>query len=386
MKYRVITNSERGAFACQKKWGFSYNERLTTLDAAAPLRQGSLYHRCLETLYRGIAGFEAGGDANPRPTRIDEICETVIDPWLEQREFFTRQNLDPEVASHTIERDREIADQTAGMVSNYIDRFISQDAERWEVLGVELQVARELPNPKTGKTLRIQRKKCLYGGAIDLLVRDRISGLVFLVEHKTTAERDLDRYCRKLHFDPQIRGYPWALAKPHPAADLKEPVEVAGIIYNVARKKLPAMPKILKSGKISTDKRIDTTHAVFLREVLIQGQNPADYVEILDQLKGREFFHRETYMITPGDLQDFQEDMSHNALQIRDASKPGTFHPRQVQVCTGPGSWPCPFNSICMEDGPMARASYRTKTVRHEELTGDLAEEEPNKKTENLFR
>ncbi len=32
------------------------------------------------------------------------------------------------------------------------------------------------------------------------------------------------------------------------------------------------------------------------------------------------------------------------------------------------------FESVCLEDGPLTRANYRVKVLRHEELEGELAE------------
>ncbi|TPV97322.1 MAG: PD-(D/E)XK nuclease family protein, partial [Myxococcales bacterium FL481] len=246
---RVITNSERTSFACERRWAFGYLAGLTTGDSAAPLRQGSLLHRMLAALYTSIM-------LKRDPLTIEELWREVVEPWLEQRTtWLDEQRMHgAEAGSEWIEdaqaRDREIASESRHMVAGYIDHWLAQDLDRWEILGVEEQVARVIINPVNGKPLtdvftmpdgkRI-RRRWVYGGAVDLRIWDRMLGGQWLVEHKSTAETDLSEYCRKLHWDPQIRGYPWAMLRPAPdLLDDHRPAEdLRGVIYNVLRKKVP---------------------------------------------------------------------------------------------------------------------------------------------------
>lgn len=376
---RVISNSERGTFACERKWWFSYVEGLTTALTPAPLKQGTLVHDCLAAWYR-----------SGMTMTIERILFDVVGPWLERRRAwaavaFEGQDYAEQKRDALLQEDAEIAATSTAMVTGYMIRWAEADLRHLEIVAIEPQVARWLFHPETGKPIEDRplvkgerrRRRWAYGGAIDLLVQDRRDGRFWFMEHKTTKDRDLQLYVNKLHFDPQIRGYAWALANPIPeVSDVKEPVEVAGVIYNVLRKKIPAVPAPVKDGtRLSRAKDIDTTREVFMAAIEQHGFDPGDYTEILARLEHNRFFAREPYPFTKAELRDFELDLGHHALRIRDASKPGVHHPRQVQICKG-GVKPltCPFESLCLEDGNFARASYRVKTIRHEELTGDLAE------------
>lgn len=369
-KIRILTNSERSTAACQKRWRFAYLDGLTGGSTPAPLIQGSLWHRCLEVFYReGMRDDLATLDA------------AVIGPWLAGRA--ESEYCDPE-------SDLEIAREVRGMLQGYLDLYGDRDRAAWEVIAVEGQVARRLPNqkrpergftdfrqdPRTGLS---QSRAWYYGAGLDLIVRNATSGELWLVEHKTTGASDLDQYLRKLHLDPQIRGYAWALLDPD--RDLSDPAIVAavikgtgvrGIIYNVARKSVPRWPERIKSGTLSRA-AIDTTWERYLEAIEAHGLNELDYTDMRDKLVGKAFFARETYLLTGAELEDWRRDMSTWGAEI---SRLETLphHPRQLGVCQMHGASRCQYASICLEDGPQARANFGIKTVRHVELTGDLSE------------
>jgi len=365
---RVLTNSERGTFACQRRWRFKYLDGLTTKDSSAPLRQGSLGHECIATWYR------SGGTKGAQ-----EIAEMVIAPWLERRTEWAESNLtDP---ADSIQEDLEIAALTLGILGGYIDEF-RKDFEKYEIILIEGQIARSIPGLKSATlydmpTLNGRRKRrdWVFGGALDGLLRDRETGLYWILEHKHTVETDLERYCRKLDWDPQTPGYGWALQDPHPAADIKEPITVSGVLYNVMRKKLPQIPKTLKAGGTSKAAACDTTYDVFLQTLLARGEDPDDFRDLLEKLRFRKFFHREHHPFLPIEFDRFGEELANQAQAIKIASRDGHHHLRQFSVCTGFQGIRCEFAGICQEyDGDWLGHGYRIKNIRHEELVGDLAE------------
>lgn len=365
---RIVTNSERTEFACQRRWWFRYHEGLSTDDAVAPLRMGSLWHHALACWYR------SGCRMTPA-----EVSAAVVDPWLERRLEWLDGRLGMNNAAETADEDREHARLTRGMLDGYVAQFAS-DMDDFEVIAVEPQVARWMHHPVTGKLLRdrveLNGKRVFrqwaFGGAMDLLVRMK-DGSVWFMEHKTTAESDLDHYVRKLDWDPQIRGYAWAAGAPIAGSDVREPVTITGVIYNVARKKVPVEPEPLKNGGLSKAKGIDTTRAHYLNAVLRNGLNPDAYADVLEQLKSKKFFHRDSYVFTGPELEDFQRDTAHTALAIMAAER-AAYHPRQTRVCIGTAVAPCPFKQVCIDDGAMMRKAYAVQGIRHAELTGDLAE------------
>lgn len=384
--FRVLTNSERSSLACPRRWAFKYLDGLTTSDNPAPLRMGSLWHLVLATFYRSltIPGYTPG---NP----VDLVKSSVIAPWLEARAEYRRTVEDPARRDELAREDDDHAALCEAMFRGYVDTWGGHDADNWEIVAVEAQGARAITRPD-GSPLRDMvnangkriRREWVYGGGMDLLIRNRHDGRVWLVEHKTTSESNLDNYLRKLNFDPQIRGYGWILANPASCSDLAVtvlgPTRIAGVIYNVARKRVPGVPSLLKDGKRLSKAAIDTTRDVFMSEVIRHGFNPDDYADVLDGLRGKVYFAREAYPFTDPEIAAFGDDVRHFADAVMVEQRRG-HHLRQVSVCTGPAAMPCPFqSSVCLEDGPMARRAFTVMGIRHPELTGAMAE--PNAATE----
>lgn len=388
---RVLTNSESESFACERLWFFRYIEGLTSSLTPAPLRQGSLVGR----------GIEAWVRSGSRMT-IEQIDELVLAPWAEAR----RHHFEVTGDETAWTKDSEILVESRAMLAGYLRHWAS-DADEWETLAVEAQVARWLVHPITGRPIvdwlvdgrrygadkpGRRRRRWAFGGKIDRLVRRRSDQRVWLMETKTTKETNLDSYVRKLHFDPQIRGYAWALANPTNAltdavlsrdtvredeatGDILRGYKVEGVIYDVLRKAVPVIPQPIKKGdRLPAASTLTTTRELYLQALLRHGFDPDSEKNAtqLEALEGVRFFQREAYPFTDVEIEDFGVSAAWRALTMIDAER-RPFHPRQTRVCSFLG---CPgnFESICMEDGPMARRSFMKQTIRHPELTGDLAE------------
>lgn len=62
----------------------------------------------------------------------------------------------------------------------------------------------------------------------------------------------------------------------------------SGVLWDYVRSKAPSVPELLKKGGLSKALRIDTTPEVYLQAIRDNNLNPADYQDILAELKGRE--------------------------------------------------------------------------------------------------
>lgn len=422
---RIITNSERSTYACHRKWFFRYVLGLTTGDSPTPLRMGTLWHRCLAVMYNviqqaqkqhasenGCSVLRLLAEQIPftspsADTVMTHVELTAIQPWVEQRASY-RSGLDEEKADEAAREDEETVLLTRQMFNGYMNAWLASDAASWEILFVEAQVARPLLHPVTRKPLsdmtvinnKRRRRIYHYGGGIDLVIR-KPDGSVWFVEHKTTADKDLTKYKRKLYWDPQIRGYAWALRNPIKESDIKEALEPVGVIYNVARKKYPEQPELVRASKKDRElmpgscveveeseegktkmvwhrlskSAIDTTREQFISAILKHGFNPDDYADQLEKLVGNMFFDREHITLSEAELDDFARDVEHDALdKMREVKL--SHHTRQTSVCTGHNAQACPYASnVCMQDGAMSRRGFTILGVRHVELHGVLAEE-----------
>jgi PD-(D/E)XK nuclease superfamily len=364
---RFITNSERGTFGCQRRWAFRYLDGLTT-DGSAALRLGGLWHLCLASWYRSACTMS-----------VDDIAEHVIKPWEESRADWYSRHPDDDRE----EEDAGLVTLTKGMLAGYIALY-AHDAERWDIVAVEPQVARWLTHPVTGKPVRdrimhrgkLTHRRWGYAGAMDIVVRKRVDGTFWIVEHKSTKDADLHQYMRKLDLEPQTKLYAWALADPiiNPCSPFGERIQISGVIYNAARSKLPSVPEVVKDGTRFSKSPCDTTREVYAAEIERRGFDPAAYADVLDALAPRIFFHREEFAFTDAMIADFAADMHAHALQMVEAEG-ATTHPRQTSVCIGKHAFRCDYAAVCLTDGPFMRQAFNVSTVRHAELTGDFADE-----------
>lgn len=94
-------------------------------------------------------------------------------------------------------------------------------------------------------------RRVLYGFTLDRVVVDEW-GRLWIVEYKTAKQ------IRIYHFDvdEQITAYCWAAWRTYG-------VHVAGVVYQQFAKRVPSLPKVLTSGKVSTDARQPTSAALY---------------------------------------------------------------------------------------------------------------------------
>lgn len=383
---RILTNSERTSSACARRWWWRYHLGFSGFDSPAPLRQGSLVHRMLAAWYwSGMV------------LTIDELARDVVGPWQAERRAHVIANLPERDIGDRLAEDMEIAQTALGLVGHYLLHWGDRDRAAWEVIAVEASFARGIPHPKTGKPIVVmspdgKRKTWVHGGQVDLLIRDRTTGLYWFVEHKTMADEDFEGYFRKLHLDTQVRGYAWALRAPIDigsdmfSATITAPVAVVGVIYNAIRKAVPRVPPLLKPKPATRNNphpvseglsraKIDTTRDMYLATILANGFDPGAYADILADLESKRFFGRQHYPITDRELDGWIVDHARWALETAARTKLPIDEPppMQTSLCND-FHRRCEFASLCIEDGLENRRSFRVRTVRHEELPGAYGE------------
>ena len=281
-----------------------------------------------------------------------------------------------------LDEDKDIGAMARAQMTGYLV-FARDDLDAWEILDVETQVARAIHDPTDPvqpltDTVNIKgepvQRFWVYGGKIDMRARYKADGKIYHWEHKNTSASDLEKFCRKLDFDPQTRGYAWAAMKPlDGAAETGEPYTAAGLVYNVLQKKTPSVPALKQDGTTSK-RKIDTTKEIFTQTLIERGEDPDDFADLVDGLKSAgDYFKRVIHPFSEDELREFGDEIAWDALRMMEEShKP--YHPRQTQVCTGPAAYRCEYRDICVHDTPDGRAPFSIKNIRHEELTGILAE------------
>jgi hypothetical protein len=306
----------------------------------------------------------------------DEIWAEVIVPWLEERQEMALARLgSPDFLAEDKrwEVDRRIADETFSMVFQSLLNYWVQDKELWEVLHTEEVAARLITHPHTGKVLTSHDgRPVVYAGGMDLILRYRENGNVWLFEHKSTADRNLSKYCQKTDFDPQTRGYCWILEDPLESVSFPS-YNVQGVVLNVARKKVPYVPQITKMNKLESRKTMDTTASVYAAAVVSNGFELSDYQEMIDSLENNQFVARKKVQYSRADLEDFHWELWEHCSQIL-AAEEQSYWPRQTALCMPKGSYTCEFSQICKPCSTKTEDLYTIRGMRHVELTGTLAE------------
>jgi rubrerythrin len=122
----------------------------------------------------------------------------------------------------------------------------------------------------------------VYQGRLDLLV-ETVRNKLVVVDHKTTSQFGDVAH---LEIDTQVSSYAWALRELG--------IDVYGLMHNQLLKAFPQPPKINQNGKISVDKRQNTTYELYMATIEELGQDPSMYSDMLEHLQQhpKQFVHR----------------------------------------------------------------------------------------------
>ena len=349
-----VTQSELNTFrTCRKKWWFRYHEGLVPLRTHRALAVGSIVHSGIEAMYEAIRDGQADLASATRQ-RLSERMRA----WRDEIGHLD----DEQEAEHGL-----AYDEARTCLDLFVAAFGEADRERFAVVGIEQVFS---------VTLRDGRSHAIQRGMLDVLLRDRRTGALWLGEHKTTRGHATGLDAR-LDIDGQVRSYLNAVRTLYPHDT------VGGVLLSVVRKKAPSEPVILKGGAVSAA-AIDTTAEIYRRALAAQtelGMAVSDkQMSRLDSLPegtGR-WAHRVEEWIDTKQVDQWLAEATADVRLIR-ASRNGRLLPtRNPSSCTLPWAPPCPYRSVCVEDHQSVRESEYRLGVLHEELG-----EEENGKEEN---
>jgi hypothetical protein len=191
--------------------------------------------------------------------------------------------------------------------------------DNWEIIGVEEELRYEV---SPGKWIV---------GTVDLLIRDKTTQKLWVVDHKTCASF-IDP--QALEFDDQMVLYLWMVWKVYNEVP-------GGAIYSMLRKKIPADPYLLKNGTLSKARDIDTTYDIYLSKINSLGLDPDDYADVLERLKYNEFFRREYLARSKRELSIFDDQI---LAEVEEMTRPDVpVFPTMTQDCL----WSCRYRDIC---------------------------------------
>lgn len=216
----MLRTSERSTFKrCRWKWWMEFEEILKPKSPVPPLRFGSLIHLALADYYK------KGKRRGPHPA--ESFIRHYDEEAKAQGEFGFR--VDDLEADEIWAEARELG---YSMLQHYVAHYGRDD--EWEVIVTEQpfkQLVRQPSyRPNAGKPW------FWYTGIIDLIIRNRITGKLHLVDHKTAKAINV----QYLSLDLQATSY-WTFGLDwiYENGLLKPDERPAGMIYNHLRKAFP---------------------------------------------------------------------------------------------------------------------------------------------------
>lgn len=341
MRSDLITVSRMRTFnSCLRLHFYKYELGYRSTRVAEALGFGTLLHAALEAWWRWWKLQQAKAD-----TIHTSALSAAMDAMTTK-------------AAEGDDVDQVTMAKATVLMCGYDTRWADEMADL-EVIAVEVEFVAPLRNPETGRACRDLE----VGGKLDVLVRRRSTGKVWIVEHKTSGD-DLSlgsSYWLRLRMDPQVSVY-------FDGARVLG-YEVEGCIYDVLSKFRERPQKATPVEKRKYTKKDNRLYA---------GQREND--ETIEEFRGRiaesmaenpEAFYGRAYVCrTVDELEESARDTHATALMMRDCFRLERA-PRNPDACFLYHRI-CDFHAVCsgcasLDDG--------TQFVRlanvHPELSND---------------
>lgn len=254
----ILRGSEYQSFlTCRKQWLYQWVIGLEPKKPDNKLFFGTLFHKWLEIYYKNQNAMVAD-------------LQTSI--WFNEQDLSGMEQTEID----------ELKSLFTGVRDHYLKTYREADSQ-WKILGTEVKFLVKLDD------------ELFYTGTIDLVYE--VDGKIRFADHKTVAS--LSMYEEKSKMDRQISRY-WYVMKQFSEGRARildettenwkhwhevEGKEIDGFDYNLIAKDFPKEPKVLKSGKLSTDKSQKTSYDLYVEKIHELNQNPNDYSEFLSFLK-----------------------------------------------------------------------------------------------------
>lgn len=333
---RTFTNSELSCYQdCPQKWWFKYHEKLSPKREKSALSFGKLIHEALDIMY---------------DYQHDDQALEYFNGKINQEIKDNQENLEELTG---------LKNMGISILSSYF-QFAKQNDD-FEIIESEREYLVPIIAPSGRQSTAFD-----YSFRPDQLTKR--NNQIWIHEFKTAKQIGSD-YLANLILDEQMSRYIWGTEK-------AKVEKVAGVIYTILRKKIPAVPKILKTGGLSKVTSIDTNYDTYLKAINDNNLDPKDYQEILDLLKakGNTFIQREVVL---------RNEKEKKACEGRlwTLCKTINTDPPIYKCPSRDCGWKCDFRNLCIEDTPEARSTYIARENYHPEIN----KEEVNNGNDNKF-
>lgn len=291
--------------------------------------------------------------------RFGSLMHTGLEAWWKSDPFERLGSAIVAVAGRGFDAFEQVAAEE--LLAGY-DRMWGDD-ERYEVLAVEETFVIPLVNPETGAPSRTW----VLAGKLDGIVRDRRTGSVLILEHKTTTDSfadPADPYWTKLSMDSQVSQYYLGAEGMGHVAE--------GCLYDVMLR--PRLRPLLATP-VESRKYKKGTGELYANQ-RESDETPEEYrarVRVDIEADPSKYFARQEIARTDRDIQEYLGDLWAEGRMMRDAELADRA-PRNPDSCHRFGT--CPFwdacaNGLRLEDHP---SSFERVDDVHPELDLELME------------
>lgn len=360
MKQEIHISDLKQFLTCRRRWDWSslMRQGMERKVTYAPFFTGRAIHWCLEKYYESI-------HTEPEP-RLPHL-------WL--TDFLDRElpSMEKDVGN-LWDREEDVFEEQVELIQGMLEHYgqwapvqrdwFSDSNLRFIALETEFSVPLRTQSGRASS-------KVYLAGRFDGLVQRKDNGTYWLLETKTT--RSVDQLQASLDNDFQCGAYLLA------AQELFG-LPISGVLYNLMRKKVPTVPRLLSSGTLSQDQRIDTTAFAYMEAInQVHPDWTGEQIEetyggflkhLLDSKK--DFFRRVPIRRTPNELASLGREIHMIALEMSRPEVPIYANGAAVwRACDN-----CPFKAPCLamnagaDFGQILSQEYRSRR-RWDPLEGE---------------
>jgi RecB family exonuclease len=314
---------------CPKRWEYRYKIGLKRIRKGIRLLRGEILHEMLNAyikakMYKGYIGKDPW-------SILDEYADLYSAYFEEEREHYG-----------------DIIGDCGEIFEGYLRKY-RKDPLKYEASEQECYF--DISD------------KLRFAGFIDKIATDQ-QGRRWIVDHKfvqniPTAD---DRFS-----ELQLLLYVWAMSKKSP--DLA----IDGVLWDYARSKAPTKPEVLKKGGLSQRKNLDCDPHTYLLTIAENNLNPADYIDMLAHLEGKEeTFYERVFLPKPSAhmIKEVTEDFLQSAREIQVKRGKGK-EARCVRTMNQFNCSGCEFRPVCEADVRGLDAEFIIKSEYKQREIGD---------------
>ena len=300
---------------CLYQWHVTYRRNLRRIVQTTSMDLGSAIHAGLSAHFLG--GSYVDG--------ITQWADNVLPSWRKAVGDIPELEDEPGVVDVFSEAAGQIADSVL-TAQRICHRTILRIGEQYHPLVDE-------QGPLVEREWRYPTKHGVFRGKTDLVVREKSTGMVFLMDFKTKEKL----------MSPPGYDYDVQMALYQQVLRLNNIDTVGSIIYQI-RSELPKEPSLNKDGTMSRSTSLVTDWETYEWTLRKHGLRVSDYLDMKEKLADRKFFEEIRTYRSDETLEAIWDNFWKTVRRIK------TGRPMITRNISGLVCPRCPINDLCMAE------------------------------------